>query len=671
MKGMVQGLNPKLAFDGTAGTYMMKDQHRNTIAIFKPIDEEAYAPNNPRGYIGEFGQSSFRNGILSGEGVIREVASSLLDHESFSGVPKTIFAEAMHPSFNYSSQEMDSSDFGNDNKNYTSTISSLVNPSLSENGSRSASNAGEANLIKNNSPKMKYGSLQRFVNADDLASNYSSDLFSVDEVHKIGILDLRIMNLDRNDGNILVKVKQRKEDKKTINFYKLTPIDHSLSIPDNLEVYSYDICWMDWEQSEVPFSQKSRDFIKGLDILKDIQMLDNLFKFRKICLRNIRITGIILKRGAEAGLSLHQIGKMLCREDDYEDDPEPSLVEKMVKRAQDMARNMRSFSNAGFKRKIKSLESFRKQRQEARRSKKSNTNDEYFVEPRVQSNKTQKEETPVIEQGDRGFFSSKIDSIKKGFAEFNQEEDSHQEKVSNFEELHINKANSQNHDFKDSRFGFLRNVKKLSTKRDRAQSQNDTELEFNTKRYAPSPTKFRQKEEVVDEEKKKSKEKKEGGILQLHGTSSSSGDDSDSSEENDKSPPIGRTMSLPRIKILENKKNLPHIKEEDEKDTAHKESSESPDLSFEKSPILTDMKKIVSPLKILRENSSDIKEKELRDSPYDEQFFYYFQVYLDEAIEKILNQSQKNIICRARSLSEVDKKEKSYSSSMNSSSEDI
>lgn len=84
MKGMTFGLNPQLAFDGTAGTYMMRDRNRATIAIFKPIDEEAYAPNNPRGYSGEFGQKSFRSGVLSGEGVIRELASYLLDHGHFS-----------------------------------------------------------------------------------------------------------------------------------------------------------------------------------------------------------------------------------------------------------------------------------------------------------------------------------------------------------------------------------------------------------------------------------------------------------------------------------------------------------------------------------------------------------------------------------------------------------
>jgi len=274
MAGMSQGFNPSLAFDGTAGTYMMKDINKNTVAIFKPIDEEAYAPNNPRGYVGEFGQSSFRKGVLSGEGVIREVASFLLDHDNFAGVPETIFAEAIHPSFNYSSsQEMDSSAFDS-NKDYINVMSSLINPTLSQMSSSSTAPESQKDSQMSEGIKMKYGSLQYFVKADDLASNYSSDLFSTSQVHKIGILDLRLMNLDRNDGNILIK--------KSAKRYELIPIDHSLSIPDNLEIYSYDICWMEWPQSEEPFRQKALDYIDKIDVLKDVKMLDNTFKFRKI-----------------------------------------------------------------------------------------------------------------------------------------------------------------------------------------------------------------------------------------------------------------------------------------------------------------------------------------------------------------------------------------------------
>ena len=66
--------------------------------------------------------------------------------------------------------------------------------------------------------------------------NFSSDLFSKDEVHKIAVLDLRLMNLDRNACNILV---QKKDDE-----YRLIPIDHGLTIPDSLAVSSYDLAWL-------------------------------------------------------------------------------------------------------------------------------------------------------------------------------------------------------------------------------------------------------------------------------------------------------------------------------------------------------------------------------------------------------------------------------------------
>ena len=67
--------------------------------MFKPIDEEAYAPNNPRGYEGKLGQQSFRSGVLSGEGAVREVCAYILDKDHFSGVPPTTLVEIAHSSF--------------------------------------------------------------------------------------------------------------------------------------------------------------------------------------------------------------------------------------------------------------------------------------------------------------------------------------------------------------------------------------------------------------------------------------------------------------------------------------------------------------------------------------------------------------------------------------------
>jgi hypothetical protein len=108
--------------------------------------------------------------------------------------------------------------------------------------------------------------------------------------------------LDRNECNILVKTKLDRKTGKKVR--KLIPIDHGLAIPDNLGVCSFDLVWLNWSQAEEPFSNRTLKFIESLNIKKDIELLENTFKFRPICLRNIRITSTLLQRGAAAGLTL-------------------------------------------------------------------------------------------------------------------------------------------------------------------------------------------------------------------------------------------------------------------------------------------------------------------------------------------------------------------------------
>lgn len=64
-----------------------------------------------------------------------------------------------------------------------------------------------------------YGSLQEYVENGGSAEDMGSNSFSTDEVHRIGILDVRLLNLDRHLGNLLV---QRGED----GAPHLIPIDH-------------------------------------------------------------------------------------------------------------------------------------------------------------------------------------------------------------------------------------------------------------------------------------------------------------------------------------------------------------------------------------------------------------------------------------------------------------
>lgn len=82
------------------------------------------------------------------------------------------------------------------------------------------------------------------------------------------------------------------------------PIDHGLSIPDTLEVNSFEVGWLSFEQASQPFSQRSLDFIAQLDIEADLRLLETNFYFRPKCLRNMRISTLLLKLGAQHGLTL-------------------------------------------------------------------------------------------------------------------------------------------------------------------------------------------------------------------------------------------------------------------------------------------------------------------------------------------------------------------------------
>lgn len=54
---------------------------------------------------------------------------------------------------------------------------------------------------------MNIGSFQIYVKHDDNVGNYGSSLFPDREARKIAMLDIRILNCDRNEENILVRKK--------------------------------------------------------------------------------------------------------------------------------------------------------------------------------------------------------------------------------------------------------------------------------------------------------------------------------------------------------------------------------------------------------------------------------------------------------------------------------
>jgi len=187
---------PKLSNLGTGGVYFLSSSEGKTLAVFKPVDEEPNGINNPKGYKEDDGSPGLREGINSGEGAMREYAAYLLDYSSMSGVPVTTMAFM------------------------TSKVDSTI---------------------------AKVGSLQEFVAHDYDAEECGTGLFSVDEVHKICLADLRYVNTDRNGQNILVRKGANGET-------RLTPIDHGYCFPASLKDLYFE--WTYWPQAKQPFGPK-------------------------------------------------------------------------------------------------------------------------------------------------------------------------------------------------------------------------------------------------------------------------------------------------------------------------------------------------------------------------------------------------------------------------------
>ncbi|KAL7588978.1 hypothetical protein Lser_V15G38763 [Lactuca serriola] len=268
---LASGVKPKPVSSGLGGAYYLQSRKGNTIAVVKPADEEPLAFNNPKGFAGRMlGQPGMKRSIRVGETGLRELAAYLLDHDGFAGVPPSALVKICHVTFNIN--------------NSTSTSTS--------------------------SPPFKITSIQRYVEHETDAGDLGPSGFSISSVHRIGILDIRLLNLDRHAGNMLVK-----------NFHgsyaagvaELIPIDHGFCLPESLDDPYFE--WLHWPQSSMPFSETEAEYISNLDPFKDAELLrTELPLIRECSVRVFILCTIFLKRATCAGLSLADIGQMMTRE---------------------------------------------------------------------------------------------------------------------------------------------------------------------------------------------------------------------------------------------------------------------------------------------------------------------------------------------------------------------
>lgn len=274
------GVDPIPVHGGLGGAYFFRNDRGESIAIVKPTDEEPFAPNNPKGFVGKvLGQPGLKSSVRVGETGVREVAAYLLDHGNFAKVPPTVLVKISHPIFHV-------------NNEMTTNKSPIKKQSIS-----------------------KIASFQKFVIHNCDASDHGTSSFSIAAVHRIGILDVRILNTDRHAGNILVK--RLEEDfgryPQMSDAVELIPIDHGLCLPETLEDPFFE--WLHWPQASLPFSEDELEYINRLDANKDADMLrTKLPMLRESSLRILILCTTFLKTAAAAGLCLAEIGEMMSRE---------------------------------------------------------------------------------------------------------------------------------------------------------------------------------------------------------------------------------------------------------------------------------------------------------------------------------------------------------------------
>ncbi|KAK4263652.1 hypothetical protein QN277_029039 [Acacia crassicarpa] len=292
VKAMKMGIDPLPVHGGLGGAYYFRNSRGDSVAIVKPTDEEPLAPNNPKGFVGKaLGQPGLKRSVRVGETGFREVAAYLLDSGHFANVPPTALVKITHSIFN-------------------------VNDGVK------GSNFQRKRLIS------KIASFQQFIPHDFDASDHGTSSFPVAAVHRIGILDIRILNTDRHAGNLLVR-KLGKFDQ-----VELIPIDHGLCLPETLEDPYFE--WIHWPQASIPFSADELDYIANLDPGRDCEMLRmELPMIREACLRVLELCTKFLKAAATSGLCLAEIGEMMTREFCHGEE-EPSELEVICLEAMKM-----------------------------------------------------------------------------------------------------------------------------------------------------------------------------------------------------------------------------------------------------------------------------------------------------------------------------------------------
>ncbi|TMW62909.1 hypothetical protein Poli38472_005527 [Pythium oligandrum] len=251
--------------EGDGGVYAVQSRTSGEkLAMFKPAEEEKFV----------------REGIIPGEGAVREEAAYVLDSgaNGFSGVPATAVAR-LH----------------------------LANIGKAKQGAVQRFMMGSI------------GSMESYGMPFDLEK--ARAFVPVEQVHRVGLLDIRTFNTDRHPGNILLI-----GDKAP---YTMIPIDHGCILPSWFHLSEARFDWLEYPQCKVPFSDAALAYIDSLDAEHDANTLRKL-GIREECVTTLKICTLFMKLAAKAGRTLHWMGSFMQRDGCFEN---PSALEHAIHQA--------------------------------------------------------------------------------------------------------------------------------------------------------------------------------------------------------------------------------------------------------------------------------------------------------------------------------------------------
>jgi hypothetical protein len=260
---MKQGILPQSLNEGISGSYVLYSRRKEKLGIFKPREQEAGAIDNPKG----FAKMSGLFGVVPGTSYLREKAAYLLDRKDhFCGVPKTQTAVLKSKYFTKSLKTK---------KNLTGSFQKWID------------NSHQA--------FDDYQILPRFLSAA------KGHLIPKEEIHKIAIFDIRMLNCDRHLKNFLV-------DKE----WNIHPIDHGYILPGNAASIRFD--WINFSQAKEPFSEETLRYITRLNPAADIALIKKKIPdISESALKMVEISTLLLQIAAIKGLTAYQIADLMMR----------------------------------------------------------------------------------------------------------------------------------------------------------------------------------------------------------------------------------------------------------------------------------------------------------------------------------------------------------------------